>query len=184
MRIRFAAALAGAALVLSPAAALAQLRVGAEVEAIFPGDGLGTEDTGFGVAGRLGYALPGTPMLEITPEVRIGYIDFAEPTERDLSDISLVRYTAGLRLGVGEILRPTLFGHVGFGDLSLSDSDVAFFEERGGIDESAFTWDAGLALDLAILPLVDLGVHGAYNRLETDDAFDWWSAGVHASFGF
>ena len=57
--------------------------------------------------------------------------------------------------------------------------------DRTGIgEEDALTWDLGLALDLAILPLVDVGLHAAYNGLETEEALQWWSAGVHGAITF
>jgi len=181
MRSWYRAALVAAALVFSPAVAAAQLQLGAELEAIFPGgDELGN-DTGVGYAGRLGYAIDG-PMIEIVPELRIGYVNFAEPADKTRLDVGLWRYTAGLRLGVGEILRPTVFAHIGYGDVVFGGPGGTIFEE--GFGDSAFTWDAGLAFDLAILPLIDVGVHGAYNRLETSTAVDWWSAGVHAVLDF
>jgi len=181
MRSWFRAALVVAALVFSPAVAAAQLQLGAELEAIFPGGDNVSGDTGIGYAGRLGYAIEG-PMFELVPELRIAFVNFAEPSDANRADLGLWRYTAGLRLGFGEILRPTAFAHIGYGDVTFGEPEDTVFEKSFG--DQAFTWDAGVAFDLVLLPLVDLGVHGAYNRLETDRAVHWWSAGVHAVLNF
>jgi len=57
----------------------------------------------------------------------------------------------GGRFGVGKILEPSIFGHVGVGHV------------RGLETRTAPVLDAGLALDFTLLPLVDLGLHGGYN---------------------
>ncbi|WP_373047836.1 hypothetical protein [Vulgatibacter sp.] len=178
-----------AALVLTPTAALAQLQVGFDVDAIFPDDEPLDEETGYGFAGRVGLVVPGTPVLDLVPEIQVGYLDFGTPgIDGSSFDLTMVRATAGLRAGIGTVLRPTAFGHVGWGQTSLSANgdDIDFFEDRSGIgEESGFTWDLGLALDLAILPLVTVGVHGAYNGLDLDEeSLNWWTAGAHAAVTF
>lgn len=171
-----------------PTVSAAQTRVAVDLDAIFPSDDALEGDVGFGVSGRLGAALP-TPFLDIVPELQVGYLDLGAPTISDAVDVDdldldLVRAMVGVRVGWGTILRPTVYGHVGWGWLDLNRSDD-FFTSRTGIrEEDAMTWDVGLALDLAVLPLVDVGVHAAYNGLQTDEALNWWNAGVHAALAF
>lgn len=190
---RIAGGTAGAALAASllfaPAAAAADLQLGVDLDAIFPAADALAGDTGFGVSARVGAALPATPIFDVVPELQVGYVDLGAPEVGDAVDagdldLDVVRVMVGARIAFGEILRPTAFGHIGYGRLNLSDDDV-FFERRGGLaDASALAWDLGLALDLAILPLIDVGVHGAWNVIETDETLDWWSAGVHANLTF
>jgi len=185
MRNAFRAAFLAAALVLilAPAAASAQIQVGVDIDAIFPTDDFLDGEVGFGVAGRLGYALD-FGLAELVPEVQVGYVDFGAPDLEDAVDLDLVRLVAGGRLSLGAMLRPTLFAHIGWGSLNVSE-DEGFFRDRTGIgEEDALTWDVGLALDLAVLPLVDVGIHAAYNGLETEEALQWWSAGAHAAIVF
>jgi hypothetical protein len=71
-----------------------------------------------------------------------------------------------------------VFVHAGIGHLSLPDSLPS---------HTAFSYDAGAFLDLTLLPLLDLGVHGAYNRVTPGDeveAFEWATVGAHAALIF
>jgi opacity protein-like surface antigen len=97
-------------------------------------------------------------------------------------DPSIYRLVAGGKLGVGVIIRPSVFAHIGVGHLRY---DVPITGERDG--RTNLTADAGLALDFTLIPLLDLGIHGSYNVLAGDDdsdAFEWLQAGVHATFVF
>lgn len=180
MRKLIVAALSLGAILFAPAAASAQLQLAADLDAIFPQDDRLGEETGFGINGRLGLGLP-LPAVELVPEISVGYVDFARAGPLNPG---VVRAMVGARVGFGALLRPTLFAHVGWASLSL-DQDDDFFEPPGGLgEEDALAADAGIALDLALLPLLTVGAHGAYNLLDTDDALDWWSAGVHAALSF
>ena len=186
MRCWFRAALVAAALVFTPVLAAAELQLAVDLDAIFPVEDRLDEKTGFGVSGRLGYRLPARRCSMLVPELQLGYVNFAEPSGADAINLSLMRVVGGLRAGVGTVLRPSAFAHIGYGRTALSEEDDPdFFGSRGGIgEENAFTWDVGLALDLTILPLLDVGVHGAYSSLDLDESLNWWSAGVHAALIF
>lgn len=85
-------------------------------------------------------------LVSLTPEIGGSYHAFGGDDKTKL-------YTGflGGRLGVGKILEPSIFAHLGVGHVS------------GLEDRTAPVMDAGLALDFTLLPLIDLGVHGAYN---------------------
>lgn len=128
--------------------------------------------TGFNV--RLGYKLD-LLVLQLTPEVGGGYHTFSG----DLSP-HLAQGIVGGRLQFGKILEPGLYAHLGYGHLSGS------FE---GVDHghSGATADAGVTLDLTLLPLIDVGVHAGYNgMLKSGDypAFDTYVLGLHGSIIF
>ena len=191
MRSWMYGALAVAALAITPTAAAAQIQLGAELEAAFAGnDDLPEhEGAGIGYAGRIGFEIP-LPVLKIIPEVRVSYTDFGEPDTRATeriplpADVSVLRVTGGARVGFGEVIRPTVFAHVGYGNLALDVAREFIVDDTPDLDEAAFTWDAGVAFDVVALPFLDVGIHGAYNSLEIDDGFDWWTAGVHAVLAF
>lgn len=87
-------------------------------------------------------------------------------------DVSVWRGLAGGEVRIGKVLEPGLFAHVGVGHLSGFD---AF---------TAPAVDVGLALDLTIIPLVDIGIHVAYDALlgsSDHDGFSWGTAGLHAA---
>ena len=54
----------------------------------------------------------------------------------------------GARFNVGKILEPGAYGHVAY-----------LFGEKGGVG-----WDAGLSLDLTLIPRIDLGVQAGVQR--------------------
>ena len=87
-------------------------------------------------------------------------------------DLSVWRGIVGGEVRIGKILEPGLFAHVGVGRLS---------------GEGAFTApavDVGLALDLTLIPLIDVGAHVAYDALlggSEHKGFGWITAGLHAA---
>jgi hypothetical protein len=127
---------------------------------------------GFGI--RLGHQLD-VPAVVLTPEVGFTYAGFD-------GGVKAYRGVAGLRLGVGEILRPGVFAHAGIGRLNV--------DMPSGVRDpshTAFTFDAGAFLDFTLLPFVNIGAHAAYNRHSGSDeldAFQWASLGAHAALVF
>jgi len=76
-----------------------------------------------------------------------------------------------------KVLEPGLYAHLGYGHLAGSLGD----------GRSGATADAGVTLDLTILPLIDLGLHGGYNGLlksGDSQAFDSYVVGVHGALIF
>jgi hypothetical protein len=113
--------------------------------------------------------------LTLTTEVSAGFHDFGG----DL-DPTVYRAMGGGAIGIGAIIRPSVFAHIGVGHLRFDDP---FADDRAG--RTNITADLGAALDFTILPLVDLGIHGSYNVLAGDDdydAFEWLQAGAHITF--
>ncbi|HLV67711.1 MAG TPA: hypothetical protein VKY73_17950 [Polyangiaceae bacterium] len=108
--------------------------------------------------------------VSLTPELGISYHTFSGAL-----DASHYSAMVGARFGFGAALRPSVFGHVGIGRLDL---------EVGG--DTGATFDVGIALDLVVLPILDIGIHGAYDVLltEGDGNFDWLRAGAHVALGF
>jgi hypothetical protein len=89
-----------------------------------------------------------------------------------LGDPRVWRGIVGGEVRIGKILEPGLFAHVGVGRLS------------GAGAFTAPTVDVGLALDLTLIPLIDVGAHVAYDALlgsDDRDGFGWITAGLHAA---
>ena len=131
-----------------------------------PGVGAGT---GFNV--RLGYKVD-LLALQLTPEIGGGYHTFSGSAEAKLA-----RGIVGGRLQFGKLLEPGLYAHLGYGHLG----------DRASGSHSGATADAGVTLDLTLLPLLDLGVHAGYSgRLRSGEfqAFDSYVLGVHGSLIF
>lgn len=125
--------------------------------------------TGFNV--RLGYKVD-LLLVKLTPEIGGGYHTFSGDDSPKFS-----QGIVGGRLQFGKILEPGLYAHLGYGHLSSDRFD----------GYSGATADAGVTLDLTLLPLLDLGVHAGYNgMLKSGDreAFDTYVLGVHAALVF
>lgn len=129
-------------------------------------DGVGG---GQGVALRYGYKLD-LLVLSLTPEAGLGGYWFGEPAEP-----RILQGFVGGRATFGKVLEPGVFAHIGYGSMKVLD------ESRGGT-----SIDAGVTLDLTILPFIDLGVHAAYDAflIKDEDAFDWFRVGAHAALAF
>ncbi len=125
--------------------------------------------TGFNV--RLGYKLD-LLVVQLTPEVGGAYHTFSGDASPHFS-----QGIVGGRLQFGKILEPGLYAHLGYGHLS---------SDAGG-SRSGATADAGVTLDLTLLPLIDVGVHAGYNGMLKSDnypAFDTYVLGLHGSIIF
>ncbi len=126
--------------------------------------------SGSGFNGRLGYKLD-LLLAQITPEVGFAYHSFA-----GVQDAKFTQGIVGGRLAFGKILEPGVYAHVGYGHLS---------EDIGS--HSGPTLDAGVTLDLTLLPFIDLGVHGGYNGMLAANnypAFDTYVLGIHGALVF
>lgn len=128
-----------------------------------------TSKAGGGGALRLGQEFD-LLLISLTPEFGGSYHAFGGDDRTKL-------YTGflGGRLAVGKIIEPSIFAHLGLGHISGTET------------RTAPVMDGGIALDLTLLPLIDLGVHGSYNvMLPRDDgsAFKYLILGAHAALVF
>lgn len=122
--------------------------------------------SGGGGALRLGQELD-LLLISLTPELGGSYHGFGGDAETRI-------YTGflGGRLAVGKIVEPAVFAHAGVGRVEGTQS------------RTAPVLDGGLAVDLTVLPLIDLGVHGAYNVMFPRDdgsSLKWVTLGAHAA---
>ena len=122
--------------------------------------------SGGGGALRIGQELD-LFLISLTPEVGGSYHAFGGDDEtRTYGGF------VGGRLAIGKIIEPSIFAHAGV-------ARVQGFESR-----TAPTLDGGLALDFTLLPLIDLGVHGAYNVIfprEDGSSLEFVTLGAHAA---
>ena len=157
---------------LAPNPARADFMVGIDVDGVEPFEDGAAFGGGFGV--RLGTQLH-LPLLALTPELAFTYARFG-----DDYGPSIYRGMVGGRVAIGEIFRVGVYGHIGLGRFDLEVDDV----DPSGSD---VTYDVGLSLDLTVLPILNLGVHAAYNRFGEDDErddFEWMTTGAHVEFVF
>lgn len=153
----------------APAAARTGPKLAVDGEAAFAlePDRVGS---GAGAALRLGYELD-AKILSLTPEIGGSF----HALGGELAP-SLYRGFGGARLAIGAMVRPGIFAHAGY-------AHVAY----GPGSRSAPTYDGGLFLDLTVLPVIDVGIHGGYSMIASGDegaAIHWLSAGAHVAIVF
>ena len=98
------------------------------------------KSVGMGVAARAGYTFS-APLISLTPEAKLGFQSPGTP--------NAFLMMGGGRINFFEGLSPAIFAHAGglLGDMS------------------GFVWDAGLGLDLTIIPVVDIGIFCSYSQV-------------------
>lgn len=146
-----------------------ELAIAGDLDYAVPIDSIG--DSGGGFAVRLGGQLH-VPLIALTPELGFSYHAMDGEGAPELS-----RVFAGARIGVGEIFRIGATGHVGIAWLDVE-------RLRPDPSRNGFAYDLGLFFDFTLLPLIDLGVHAAYNQLgasDDDPAYHWLTFGAHAA---
>jgi hypothetical protein len=134
------------------------------------GSGIGS-GWGFGV--RIGQRFH-APLVALDPEIGFTLHDFNKGLEP-----TMYRGILGLRLGLLEIVRPGIYGHVGIGR--------ANFGTASDLSHTAFTYDFGAFLDFTLIPLLDIGLHASYDGIVSGDNVDsiqWLTAGLHAALVF
>jgi hypothetical protein len=166
----FTAVVAAGLALLWPAEASAGPRVALDLD--YAGT-IDEDDIGSGTGGalRFGYEVD-LIAVSLTAEVGASYHTFTG----DL-DPSHYEGFVGARLAFGKIIEPSIFAHAGIGRLNLDAVDV---------HDTGPEFDVGLALDLTVLPLLDVGVHAAYDfqKLDSGDNFDWYRVGAHVALVF
>lgn len=109
-------------------------------------------------------------LVTMIPEVLLDSHSFG--ADRD-DDASVVTAKVGGRIRFLKIVEPGIFAHLGVGHI-------------GGDDRYSHTgvaFDAGVTLDLTLLPLIDLGLHAGWNRVfgGHDKGLSYGTAGIHAA---
>jgi hypothetical protein len=166
----FWAPLVGFLVLALPSPSLADTVIAGDLDYARPIDSNAGSGGGFGI--RLGHQYR-APFLSLTPELAFTYHGFSGGRGLDV-----YRGLAGLRLGIGEIIRPGVFGHIGAGWPVLNQAEP----DGGG---ARFTYDFGAFLDFTVLPVFNIGVHAAYNHLFGDvGGLSWLTVGPHAALVF
>jgi hypothetical protein len=171
LRIGASAAVAALAFTVSRAAR-ADTAIAADLNWVAPIDSSLKSGGGFGV--RVGYYTH-LPLITLVPELGFTYASFGGDYPG-----TVYRGIAGMRLGIGEVLRPGVFAHIGVAQLTADGPPP-------DPSHTALSFDAGAFLDFTLLPIINVGAHAAYNRLNASDegyALDWMTLGLHGEIVF
>jgi len=167
LRSLFVAAGAFALVNLSTGAAHATTQLSLDAGGAFTPDE--TVGNGWGISGRLGHRWK-LAILTLTPELSISYHKFS-----GLGDPRTIAGLGGVRAGIDFIVQPSVFVHAGVGNVNAVTS------------HTSIAYDFGGALDLTLLPVVDIGPHVVFSGIAGDNTYDpftWVEVGGHITFNF
>lgn len=122
-------------------------------------------DQGGGAGLRVGFERD-LFLVSLIPEVQLDFHHFNANTP-DNATISAAKI--GGRIRFLKIIEPGIFAHAGLGHVG---GDRVY--EHTGI-----AFDAGFTLDLTILPLIDIGLHTAWNHIFGTEDVSYATAGAH-----
>lgn len=134
----------------------------------------------FGDHFRLRYA------LNLTPEVGWAYDHVFSGSEANKVNgvpENMNRFFAGVRLGFGTYVVPTLYAHIGYGFRSISTSGIT---NAGIIPASnGLAVDTGIAVEFRVAKHLSLGPHVEFVYIDTPQAPpQWLTFGGHLDFIF
>lgn len=106
-------------------------------------------------------------LVSLIPEVQLD----VHHLTADPADATISTAKVGGRIRFLKILEPGVFAHAGLGHIG---GDRVY-------DHTGIAFDAGFTLDLTILPLIDIGLHTAWNRIfgDEDSGVSYVTAGAH-----
>jgi hypothetical protein len=109
-------------------------------------------------------------LVTLIPEVVLDWHNFGARTS---DNATVVSGKIGGRIRFLKIIEPGLFAHVGIANIGGDDR----------YDHLGAALDAGVSLDLTVLPLIDLGIHGSWNRVfgGYDSGLSYGVTGLHAA---
>jgi hypothetical protein len=138
---------------------------------------------GFGLSLGTRFVVPGGWQ---TFDLGFQYAGFGPSASNVLdSGVHAYRGIIGTRLSLDTIVRPGLFAHLGFARVTGEDR-VLTSPLLELLTRTAFTWDAGAFLDLALAGF-ELGVHFAYEQIASGRAprpLQWLAIGGHLALVF
>jgi hypothetical protein len=132
----------------------------------FSGDVI--EDGGGGAL-RIGFERD-MVLITLIPELSLGYHGFGGVGRYDAQ---IYNGMLGGRIRFLKIIEPGLYMHAGIGHISG-------FESHTG-----FAMDFGATLDFTLLPIIEFGIHAAWNRVfGSDDGLSYGTGGFHVALVF
>jgi hypothetical protein len=116
--------------------------------------------------------------VRFIPEVGYGYDHlFATDDSGNAFAWDMHRVFGGARFGFGRIIVPGFYAHVGYGWRDTGDPSVR--------DEQGVAFDAGVLLDIHVIPHFGFGAHAEYALIDAQPfAPHWVAVGLHGDVVF
>jgi hypothetical protein len=145
-----------------------------------PKNNLSTLGGGFKI--RLGDHFRLRGGLNITPEV--GYAFDHVFAANEGSPENMNRIFAGLRLGFGKYVVPTIYAHAGYGFRTVSDDGTIANNAAIIGNQNGLALDTGVSVEFRIAPHLSLGPHVEFVYIDVPNAPQWLAFGGHLDFIF
>jgi hypothetical protein len=156
---------------LQTSSAQASTTIGLDLDLQVPIE-INNVSTGGGFGIRLGQELH-LPLISINPEFAFTYASFSKDEPP-----TVYRGVAGGRVGFGELMRFGVLAHIGFGYVNWDPGPRDW-------SHTGLTYDIGAFFEVTALPLLNIGVHAAYNRIaghdDLDEILHWLTMGAHVT---
>jgi Outer membrane protein beta-barrel domain len=118
--------------------------------------------------------------LNLTPEV--GYAFDHVFADNNQTPENMNKFFAGVRVGFGKWVVPTVYGHIGYGFRSVSN---------GGLDQAStvpssngLALDTGVAVEFRVARHLTLGPHVEFDYMDVPNSPQWLTFGGHLDFIF
>jgi hypothetical protein len=138
-----------------------------------------TLNDGVGFKVRAGEQIRLRRWLRITPEIGYGFEHLFFKDDEYVGygfQWDLHRVFTGVRLAFGQLVRPAVYTHVGYGWKITADSSL--------LHQSGYEFDLGGAFDFHFIPHLDIGAHVEFARIARASAIEWLALGGHAAILF
>lgn len=125
--------------------------------------------------------------IKLTPEVGYAFDHvFAANSGQLFGPENMNRIFAGVRVGVGRWVVPTVYAHVGYGFRSVSQEGTV--DMNGSASENGFTFDTGISVEFRLARHLSIGPHAEYVFIDapvgTSSGPQWLAFGGHLDILF
>lgn len=121
--------------------------------------------------------------LHLTPEVGYAFDHIFPGNDPNGQPENMNRFFAGLRLGVGNRVVPTVYAHIGYGFRSISDNNTVG-NNAGIAGDNGLAVDTGIAVEFRLARHLSFGPHVEFVYIDVPDAPQWLTFGAHLDFLF
>jgi hypothetical protein len=123
--------------------------------------------------------------IHLTPEVGYAFDHvFPGNVANDPNGVpeNMNRFFAGVRLGVGRRVVPTVYAHIGYGFRSVSNSGPG--NNAGIAGDNGLALDTGIAVEFRLARHVSIGPHVEFVYIDVPQAPEWLTFGGHLDILF